>query len=78
MRAGLGEAERRMDRFTGYTAIIVQAKFRALLGRRNSFTGRLYGHDPTVMSWELADAPRPPDMPMPLVRQARGVHSSLV
>ena len=31
---------------------------RFLLSRRNSFTGRLYGHDPTIMSWELANAPR--------------------
>ena len=32
---------------------------RALLSRRNSFTGRLYASDPTVMAWELANEPRP-------------------
>lgn len=31
---------------------------RALLSRRNSFTGRLYANDPTVMAWELANEPR--------------------
>ena len=31
---------------------------RMLLGRRNSFTGRRYAEDPTIMSYELASAPR--------------------
>ena len=31
---------------------------RALLGRRNSLTGRVYGSDPTIMSWELANEAR--------------------
>jgi len=31
---------------------------RFLLSRRNSFTGRLYKQDPTIMSYELASAPR--------------------
>ena len=32
---------------------------RFLLGRRNAFNGRLYSQDPTIMSWEIANAPRP-------------------
>jgi len=32
-----------------------------LLSRRNSVTGRLYRHDPTIMSWQLANEPRPGD-----------------
>lgn len=31
---------------------------RVLLRRRNALTGRLYSQDPTIMSWELANAPR--------------------
>lgn len=32
---------------------------RAVVGRRNSVTGRLYRDDPTIMSWQLANEPRP-------------------
>lgn len=31
---------------------------RTLLGRRNSFTGTMYRDDPTIMAWEIANAPR--------------------
>lgn len=31
----------------------------AVVGRRNSVTGRLYREDPTIMSWQLANEPRP-------------------
>jgi mannan endo-1,4-beta-mannosidase len=30
-----------------------------LIGRRNSVNGRLYNADPTIMSWQLANEPRP-------------------
>lgn len=44
---------------------LAQALFRrylsALLQRRNSVTGRLYREDPTIMSWQLANEPRPGD-----------------
>ncbi|MCG8369110.1 MAG: hypothetical protein MJA32_01200 [Proteobacteria bacterium] len=32
-----------------------------VLSRRNTVTGHLYGHDPTIMSWQLANEPRPGD-----------------
>ena len=32
-----------------------------LLTRRNSITGKLYRDDPTIMSWQLANEPRPGD-----------------
>jgi mannan endo-1,4-beta-mannosidase len=32
---------------------------RALVTRRNSVTGRLYADDPAIMSWQLANEPRP-------------------
>jgi len=32
-----------------------------LLERRNTVTGRLYRDDPTIMSWQLANEPRPGD-----------------
>ena len=33
----------------------------SLLNRRNSVTGKLYRNDPTIMSWQLANEPRPGD-----------------
>ena len=32
---------------------------RKLVTRRNSVNGRMYGDDPTIMSWQLANEPRP-------------------
>jgi mannan endo-1,4-beta-mannosidase len=32
---------------------------RAVVGRRNTVTGRPYADDPTIMSWQLANEPRP-------------------
>ncbi len=32
---------------------------RALVGRRNSVTGKAYRDDPTIMAWQLANEPRP-------------------
>lgn len=32
---------------------------RSLVTRRNTVTGRLYADDPTIMSWQLANEPRP-------------------
>jgi mannan endo-1,4-beta-mannosidase len=32
---------------------------RAVVGRRNGVTGRLYRDDPAIMSWQLANEPRP-------------------
>ena len=32
---------------------------RAVVGRRNSVTGQLYRDDPAIMSWQLANEPRP-------------------
>jgi mannan endo-1,4-beta-mannosidase len=32
---------------------------RAVVGRRNSVTGRLYRDDPAIFSWQLANEPRP-------------------
>lgn len=32
---------------------------RAIVTRRNTFNGRLYAADPTIMSWQLANEPRP-------------------
>jgi mannan endo-1,4-beta-mannosidase len=32
---------------------------RALVGRRNSITGRFYREDPAIMAWQLANEPRP-------------------
>jgi mannan endo-1,4-beta-mannosidase len=36
---------------------------RAVVSRRNSVTGRLYRDDPTIMSWQLANEPRPGGSP---------------
>jgi len=32
---------------------------RLLIGRRNTINGRVYSEDPTIMSWQLANEPRP-------------------
>jgi mannan endo-1,4-beta-mannosidase len=32
---------------------------RTLITRRNTITGKLYSEDPTIMSWQLANEPRP-------------------
>ena len=32
---------------------------RAVVGRRNSVTGRLHAEDPAIMAWQLANEPRP-------------------
>jgi mannan endo-1,4-beta-mannosidase len=32
---------------------------RTLITRRNTLTGKLYSEDPTIMSWQLANEPRP-------------------
>jgi mannan endo-1,4-beta-mannosidase len=32
---------------------------RAVVGRRNTVTGRLYRDDPAILSWQLANEPRP-------------------
>lgn len=32
-----------------------------VVSRRNTITGQLYQHDPTIMSWQLANEPRPGD-----------------
>lgn len=32
---------------------------KVLLNRKNQFTGKLYKNDPTIMTWELANEPRP-------------------
>lgn len=32
---------------------------RAVVGRRNTVTGRLYREDPAIMAWQLANEPRP-------------------
>jgi mannan endo-1,4-beta-mannosidase len=32
---------------------------RAVVGRTNSITGRLYADDPAIMAWQLANEPRP-------------------
>ena len=32
---------------------------RQLIGRKNSVNGRVYNDDPTIMSWQLANEPRP-------------------
>jgi mannan endo-1,4-beta-mannosidase len=32
---------------------------RAVVGRRNTVTGRLYRDDPSILSWQLANEPRP-------------------
>jgi mannan endo-1,4-beta-mannosidase len=36
-----------------------RAAVRQLIGRRNSVNGRAYNADPTIMSWQLANEPRP-------------------
>jgi len=36
---------------------------RAVVGRRNSVTGRLYRDDPAIMAWQLANEPRPGGSP---------------
>lgn len=36
-----------------------RGSIRKLLGRRNSVNGRPYNADPTIMSWQLANEPRP-------------------
>ncbi len=53
-----------MDNSAGFYAIeAAQAAFRdvirTLITRRNTITGRLYSEDPTIMSWQLANEPRP-------------------
>ncbi|HMN46620.1 MAG TPA: cellulase family glycosylhydrolase [Povalibacter sp.] len=53
-----------MDNSAGFYAIeAAQAAFRdaikVLITRRNTVTGRLYSEDPTIMSWQLANEPRP-------------------
>ena len=44
---------------------------RFLLSRRNSMTGRIYGEDPTIMSWQLAHEPRPLDNRGPFIEWAQ-------
>ena len=36
-----------------------RAAIRQLIGRKNSVSGRAYTQDPTIMSWQLANEPRP-------------------
>jgi mannan endo-1,4-beta-mannosidase len=36
-----------------------RANIRQLIGRKNSINGRQYSNDPTIMSWQLANEPRP-------------------
>jgi mannan endo-1,4-beta-mannosidase len=36
---------------------------RAVVGRRNTVTGRLYRDDPAILSWQLANEPRPGESP---------------
>lgn len=36
-----------------------RATVRTIVTRRNSVNGRLYAEDPTIMSWQLANEPRP-------------------
>jgi len=46
-----------------YASVTANERFRAyahdLLSRRNSVTGVHYSEDPTIMSWQLANEPRP-------------------
>jgi len=36
---------------------------RAVVGRRNTITGRPYSQDPTIQAWQLANEPRPGESP---------------
>jgi mannan endo-1,4-beta-mannosidase len=36
-----------------------RAAIKQLIGRKNSVNGRAYAQDPTIMSWQLANEPRP-------------------
>jgi mannan endo-1,4-beta-mannosidase len=59
-----GDWDRFMDNSaTFYRSPGAQDEFRSvvkrLIGRRNSVNGRQYDADPTIMSWQLANEPRP-------------------
>lgn len=43
----------------GEAVALYREHVRALLGRRNSITGTPYAEDPAIMSWQLANEPRP-------------------
>jgi mannan endo-1,4-beta-mannosidase len=47
--------------FYGHSAAVAMFDdyVRAVVGRRNSVTGRLYRDDPAIMAWQLANEPRP-------------------
>lgn len=45
---------------------------RSLVGRTNSVTGRRYADDPAVMSWQLANEPRPGGSDAAIARQLPG------
>lgn len=49
------------SKFYGHAAAVrmFDDYVRAVVGRRNSVTGRLYRDDPAIMAWQLANEPRP-------------------
>jgi len=51
----------RSSEFYGHAAAVrmFDDYVRAVVGRRNTVTGRLYRDDPTIMAWQLANEPRP-------------------
>jgi len=63
-----------------YSNADAQALFRKyvaqIVGRRNTITGEEYADDPTIMSWQLANEPRPGDRGGATGR--RGIHAARV
>ncbi len=56
------------DKFMTYSAtfysnekanVLYRDYMKQIITRRNHYTGRLYREDPTIMSWQLANEPRP-------------------
>ena len=53
------------SKFYGHAAAVrmFDDYVRAVVGRRNTVTGRLYRDDPAIMAWQLANEPRPGGSP---------------
>jgi mannan endo-1,4-beta-mannosidase len=53
-------ADRSSELYASAPAVAMYHDYiRAVVGRRNSITGRLYRDDPAIMAWQLATEPRP-------------------
>src|SRR3546814_11183252 len=46
-------------RISDWSSDVSSSYLRRVVVRRNSVTGRLYADDPAILSWQLANEPRP-------------------